>query len=108
MGLSGLVMVKDTRIFQDLLTIMHKVSDNWTRDRGCALHGVNGCSFSCSFRNQNPVPVLYQLAFVERNQNLDLWKKYCLLRSSIRKECVQNRLFQTLVPDGSKQPFANL
>ncbi|CAJ1360253.1 unnamed protein product, partial [Effrenium voratum] len=41
----GLVQVLDPDVLermQGLLDATHKTSDNWTRDRGCSMHGVNG------------------------------------------------------------------
>ncbi|CAE7567839.1 unnamed protein product [Symbiodinium natans] len=56
-GEEGLVAVTDQdllRKLQDLMNDSHKSHDNWTRDRGCRLHGVNGCSWACAAKNRNP------------------------------------------------------
>lgn len=89
---AGLVRIEDQALLdqlQALLLSTHKTEDNWTRDRGCKLHGRNGdgCSFSCAFNNQIPVPTAYNLRAALRNQNLDLWMKYFMMRSSIADEC---------------------
>mmetsp|Transcript_46757 Transcript_46757/g.99911 ORF Transcript_46757/g.99911 Transcript_46757/m.99911 type:complete len:591 (-) Transcript_46757:83-1855(-) len=86
----GLVLLEDPGVLgrlQDLLLATHKTSDNWTRDRGCKLHGVNGCSPACASRNRLPVPTGYRLVACYRNQNEDLWKQYSLMRIAIGEEC---------------------
>eukprot|EP00930_Biecheleria_cincta_P061627 TRINITY_DN47199_c0_g1_i1.p1 TRINITY_DN47199_c0_g1~~TRINITY_DN47199_c0_g1_i1.p1 ORF type:complete len:553 (-),score=86.07 TRINITY_DN47199_c0_g1_i1:82-1740(-) len=92
----GLVRIEDQALLdqlQALLLSTHKTEDNWTRDRGCQLHGRNGdgCSFSCAFKNRVPVPSEYKLRAALRNQNLDLWMKYFTMRSSIADECAGNK-----------------
>lgn len=92
----GLVRITDQALLdqlQSLLQSTHKTEDNWTRDRGCQLHGRNGdgCSFSCAFKNRVPVPTEYKLRVALRNQNLDLWIKYFMMRSSIADECAGNK-----------------
>lgn len=92
-GADGLVQISNEETLyklQELLTSSHKTTDNWTRDRGCKLHGVNGCAASCAAvkANRVPVPSGYTLVAAFRNQNSDLWSKYCLLKASIRDECL--------------------
>mmetsp|Transcript_102753 Transcript_102753/g.329494 ORF Transcript_102753/g.329494 Transcript_102753/m.329494 type:complete len:555 (-) Transcript_102753:442-2106(-) len=89
-GKIGLVPVADTAVlaqFQFLLDVTHLEVNNWTRDRGCSLHGVNGCSGSCAFSNRAPVPRGYRLAGVWRNQNPALWARYSLMRATVLHEC---------------------
>lgn len=89
-GQSGLVQLTDpalVNLFQILLENTHKQTDNWTRDRGCMHHGVNKCMHSCIFANKAPVPARYTLVEVFRNQNADLWAKYCSFRDTISEEC---------------------
>jgi len=38
-------------------------------------------------KNPEPVPSRYDLVRAYRNQNQDLWQKYCLVRSAIAEEC---------------------
>lgn len=88
----GLALVDDWEVLktlQHMLHTTHKESDNWTRDRGCKLHGVNGpgCSLKCAFQNRVAVPTGYVLRKVYRNQNKQLWSKYCLAKSTISEEC---------------------
>lgn len=78
--------------FQYLLDRTHKSTDNWTRDRGCALHGLT-CHAKdpmCAFRNKNEVPSGYRVAGVVRNMNRELWGYYALNRGAITKECQSN------------------
>merc|ERR1711865_1020362 len=63
------------------------MGDNWTRDRGCKLHGVNGCEWACAGKNRTPVPVGYKVVRAFRNQNPVLWGKYSLLKTAISEEC---------------------
>eukprot|EP00931_Biecheleriopsis_adriatica_P118756 TRINITY_DN94083_c0_g1_i1.p1 TRINITY_DN94083_c0_g1~~TRINITY_DN94083_c0_g1_i1.p1 ORF type:complete len:581 (-),score=99.33 TRINITY_DN94083_c0_g1_i1:68-1810(-) len=89
-GEEGLVQVLDVDLLlqlQALLTESHKSTDNWTRDRGCRLHGVHGCSWACAAKNRCPVPSGFLLKAAYRNQSPDLWHKYCLLKQAIRSEC---------------------
>jgi len=90
----GLVEVTEEETLQSLqemLNYTHKATDNWTRDRGCSIHGVNGtgCSLACAFKNQVAVPKGYTLRKVYRNQNRSLWARYCIARSFIAKECAR-------------------
>eukprot|EP00928_Gymnodinium_smaydae_P042977 TRINITY_DN28899_c0_g2_i1.p1 TRINITY_DN28899_c0_g2~~TRINITY_DN28899_c0_g2_i1.p1 ORF type:complete len:833 (-),score=140.48 TRINITY_DN28899_c0_g2_i1:109-2607(-) len=89
-GRNGLVQITDQALLaklQNLLATTHKTTDNWTRDRGCLIHGVNGpgCSARCA-KDRVPVPSGYSLLTAFRNQNVELWMKYCLLRSAIQEE----------------------
>jgi len=86
----GLVKVEDPEELARLQALMahcHKTTDNWTRDRGCSLHGVNGCQLSCATRHRVAVPTDYQLVSAYRNQNHDLWTKYTIARSAIAEDC---------------------
>lgn len=88
----GLVEIEDEDVLvklQFLLMSTHKDSDNWTRDRGCALHGRSGpgCSQACMNNNRAKVPTGYELVRAYRNQNLGLWQKYSLCRTAIAQEC---------------------
>jgi hypothetical protein len=89
----GLVPITDSSLLhqlEDLLTGTHKSdSDNWTRDRGCSLHGVNACSAACASKHRSPVPSGYRLVTAYRNQNIDLWQKYMLCKDAISQECRQ-------------------
>mmetsp|Transcript_32846 Transcript_32846/g.76405 ORF Transcript_32846/g.76405 Transcript_32846/m.76405 type:complete len:620 (+) Transcript_32846:68-1927(+) len=86
----GLVEIADEDLLgklQDLMTSCHKPTHNWTRDRGCKLHGVNGCGAACASKNRKPVPSGYNLVAAFRNQNADLWQKYSLVKTAILEEC---------------------
>lgn len=86
--------VMDPLVFQklqDLLNDSHKSHDNWTRDRGCRIHGVNGCSWACAAKNRSPVPTGFTLHTAYRNQSPELWRRYCLLKQAIRLECARNQ-----------------
>lgn len=90
--MEGLVQVLDPDVLSNLQELMdhtHKSTDNWTRDRGCTLHGVNGpgCSLSCASKNRVPVPKEYRLHSAFRNQNQDLWHNYSLVKTAIGEEC---------------------
>jgi len=88
--LEGLVRLESQEVletFSNLLNVTHKKTDNWTRDRGCRQHGVNQCQPSCIFRNKAPVPSEYMLLGVWRNQNAELWSRYCAMRTAIFEEC---------------------
>lgn len=76
-------------MFQRLLDHTHKAHDNWTRDRGCVLHGLL-CpkdQKNCAFQNKCPVPQGYAVVGVMHNMNRPLWGAYALNRGAIRKEC---------------------
>jgi len=86
----GLVPVTEAslvRQLQEMLTATHKREDNWTRDRGCRLHGVNACAAACASKNRCPVPTGYTLVSVFRNQNTDMWQKYSFVKAAISEEC---------------------
>mmetsp|Transcript_131940 Transcript_131940/g.329079 ORF Transcript_131940/g.329079 Transcript_131940/m.329079 type:complete len:519 (-) Transcript_131940:41-1597(-) len=90
----GLKPVEDWRelaVLQEMLDLSHKASDNWTRDRGCTLHGVNGagCSLACAARNRVDVPKGYTLLKAYKNQNKSLWARFCIARSAIARECAR-------------------
>jgi hypothetical protein len=87
---SGLVLIEDEQLLrklQEALDKTHKPKDNWTRDRGCRLHSINGCGAVCANKNQAPVPTGYRLLAAYRNQNEDLWQKYSMLKTAISEEC---------------------
>merc|ERR1712194_919308 len=89
-GETGLVDITDETLLgqlQAMLTSTHKTTDNWTRDRGCKLHGVNGCDFKCAGANRAQVPVSYKLVRALKNQNPVLWGKYSLLKTAISDVC---------------------
>lgn len=89
-GASGLVEVTDPSVlaqFQFLLDATHKETDNWTRDRGCAIHGINGCPIACANKNRQPVPTGYRLISLRRNQSPRLWFRFSLMRASVLQEC---------------------
>eukprot|EP00929_Paragymnodinium_shiwhaense_P080332 TRINITY_DN41880_c0_g1_i1.p1 TRINITY_DN41880_c0_g1~~TRINITY_DN41880_c0_g1_i1.p1 ORF type:complete len:674 (+),score=107.77 TRINITY_DN41880_c0_g1_i1:77-2023(+) len=88
----GLVEIEEPALLsqlQDMLIACHKQSDNWTRDRGCSVHGVNGCAASCASKNRKAVPGGYIVKKAFRNQNVDLWQKYCLSKRAIAEECAR-------------------
>jgi len=89
-GSCGLVEVTDSVLkakFQALLVHAHQQTNNWTRDRGCSMHGVNGCNLKCAHAHQVRVPCGFELLHVWRNQNIDLWTKYRATRAAIGEEC---------------------
>lgn len=73
-------------VLQNLLTETHKATDNWTRDRGCALHGRHKCDTACIFKHRASVPTGFQLVRAERNRNAPLWHVYATTRSAIKQE----------------------
>jgi len=86
----GLVRMTDAAVLsqlQFLLDATHLETDNWTRDRGCALHGVNRCANDCIFANRARVPTGYRLVAAWRNQNPALWARYSLMRATIGQQC---------------------
>jgi len=92
----GLVAVTDQELLAKLQSVLndsHKTHDNWTRDRGCRLHGVNGCSWACAAKNRCPVPTGFSLQAAYRNQSPELWRRYCLLKQAIRLECQRGEEF---------------
>jgi len=89
-GQDGLVQLTDPDLLaalQEMLDSTHKASDNWTRDRGCALHGVNNCVDACVFRNREPVPSSYTLVAAYRNQNIGLWNRYNQFKHTMVERC---------------------
>ncbi|CAE7181244.1 unnamed protein product, partial [Symbiodinium pilosum] len=99
--LNGLVNVEDDDVIskmQELFNHSHKTSDNWTRDRGCSLHGRSHpeCDGACLRKNGHRVPKGFVVKKVFRNQNLDLWKHYVLMRNSISSECVEDSSFSSI------------
>jgi len=79
--------------FQDLVSATHKgPPNNWTRDRGCTIHGVGdpNCSLSCAFANKASVPDGYRVVQVEMNLNPVLWAEYIKARALIVQECKAN------------------
>jgi len=86
----GLVRIEDDTLLanlQEALEHTHKSTDNWTRDRGCAIHGVNGCDWKCCNKNRAPVPTSYKLLTAYRNQNEELWQQYSMLKTAVQEEC---------------------
>eukprot|EP00913_Durusdinium_trenchii_P003424 g3171.t1 len=77
-------------VLQNLLTETHKATDNWTRDRGCALHGRHKCDTACIFKHRASVPTGFQLVRAERNRNAPLWHVYATTRRDLDQAlCVQ-------------------
>jgi len=96
-GESGLVVVRDNETLgrlQTLMTATHKETDNWDRDRGCAIHGVHSakCRKACMWKNKEKVPTGYQLLWAMRNQNQDMWNTYTLMKESMRVEVADTEL----------------
>eukprot|EP00747_Dinoflagellata_sp_TGD_P197820 gnl/TRDRNA2_/TRDRNA2_69655_c1_seq1.p1 gnl/TRDRNA2_/TRDRNA2_69655_c1~~gnl/TRDRNA2_/TRDRNA2_69655_c1_seq1.p1 ORF type:complete len:339 (-),score=44.42 gnl/TRDRNA2_/TRDRNA2_69655_c1_seq1:83-994(-) len=98
----GFTMVTDKQVLSDLqrfLTETHKESDNWTRDRGCAIHGRSACSGSCAYRNKAPVPTGYELVRAEKNRNAPLWQTYVTTRAAVKAECsTSSESFRVISP----------
>mmetsp|Transcript_84422 Transcript_84422/g.261198 ORF Transcript_84422/g.261198 Transcript_84422/m.261198 type:complete len:476 (+) Transcript_84422:62-1489(+) len=90
---SRLVEVADPDVleqFQLLLDLTRKEPpNNWTRDRGCTIHGVGdpACSLGCACSNKVPVPAGYQVVKVELNMNPVLWGDYVKARDDVLQEC---------------------
>jgi hypothetical protein len=91
----GMEPVTDMQTWKDLQALLtaielggtHKTTDNWTRDRGCALHGRDNCpTSSCVWHNKAPVPIGYDLVRAERNWNPALWHTYTMTRAAIQEE----------------------
>ncbi|CAE6957055.1 unnamed protein product, partial [Symbiodinium sp. KB8] len=82
----------------ELFNQTHKTSDNWTRDRGCAVHGRSHpeCDSGCLRKNGHRVPKGFVVKKVFRNQNLDLWKHYVLMRNAISSECGEDSSFSSV------------
>jgi len=105
--LHGLVEILDPDILaslQGMLTHTHKTTDNWTRDRGCWIHGLNRCTDACLYRHRQRVPTGYTLVAAFRNQNLQLWNRYCLFRQAVVEECLRDSTveFEEVDVDTSK------
>jgi len=86
---NGFDMVTDSAMKKDLqriLTESHKSMDNWTRDRGCSIHGRNKCEASCIFAHREPVPTGFELVRAEKNRNDALWHTFSVTRSAIAEE----------------------
>jgi len=97
----GLVRIEDDKLLaqlQEALEHTHKSKDNWTRDRGCAIHGVNGCDPKCCWRNKAPVPTSYKLLTAYRNQNEELWQQYSMLKTAVQEECRRPRRSDDTIP----------
>eukprot|EP00929_Paragymnodinium_shiwhaense_P019763 TRINITY_DN13367_c0_g1_i6.p1 TRINITY_DN13367_c0_g1~~TRINITY_DN13367_c0_g1_i6.p1 ORF type:complete len:621 (-),score=41.72 TRINITY_DN13367_c0_g1_i6:667-2529(-) len=85
----GLSVIRDESLLQNLQTLLdnsHKSSDNWTRDRGCKLHGRNGCKSSCANKNRMPVPTGYTLVTAYLHWNPLMWDKYEWTKLALSKE----------------------
>mmetsp|Transcript_9865 Transcript_9865/g.25972 ORF Transcript_9865/g.25972 Transcript_9865/m.25972 type:complete len:583 (+) Transcript_9865:189-1937(+) len=94
-GESGLVPVDEGDpvfgMLQEMMDRTHKTEDNWTRDRGCKIHGRGhgDCSWPCIRANGWPVPTGYTLKKVLRNQNIGLWQKNSIMKKAITQECMR-------------------
>jgi len=90
---SALVPIADDSIlqeFQELLDSTRKgPPNNWTRDRGCKIHGVGdpACTMLCACSHKVPVPSAYEVVRVEMNTNPSLWTEYTRTRDDILQEC---------------------
>jgi hypothetical protein len=87
---NGLVPVADAHLFERLqlmLETTHKPTDNWTRDRGCTLHGAGRCSFACSVRHRVPVPTAFKLVKAFRNGNANAWRRYNVTKQRLAEDC---------------------
>lgn len=76
-------------LFQRMFDHTHKATDNWTRDRGCSLHGLH-CPKdrkNCALHNKCPVPKGYSVVGVMHNMNRQMWDAYALNRGAVVKEC---------------------
>lgn len=96
----GFDMVTDKETLnalQALLTETYKSHDNWTRDRGCALHGRYGCDVACTWAHKAQVPLAYEVVRAERNRNANLWATFGTTRAAIREECSSSD-FQEIRP----------
>eukprot|EP00927_Polykrikos_kofoidii_P021135 TRINITY_DN20112_c0_g1_i3.p1 TRINITY_DN20112_c0_g1~~TRINITY_DN20112_c0_g1_i3.p1 ORF type:complete len:585 (+),score=112.27 TRINITY_DN20112_c0_g1_i3:157-1911(+) len=87
----GLVECTDgtcVALMQELFDGTHKETDNWTRDRGCSIHGRSHpeCDWKCMRRNGNRVPTGFNVVKVFKNQNKELWAKYRISMMSITEE----------------------
>eukprot|EP00929_Paragymnodinium_shiwhaense_P062982 TRINITY_DN31494_c0_g1_i1.p1 TRINITY_DN31494_c0_g1~~TRINITY_DN31494_c0_g1_i1.p1 ORF type:complete len:566 (+),score=82.61 TRINITY_DN31494_c0_g1_i1:90-1787(+) len=110
-GVTGLVEITEPELLhqlQFLLDATHKEKDNWTRDRGCALHGVDGCKPPCVYQNRQPVPSGYRLIQARRNQNCQLWARYVLTKAAILQECKLGGGCSPLEVESSSAAFRSL
>mmetsp|Transcript_55619 Transcript_55619/g.120100 ORF Transcript_55619/g.120100 Transcript_55619/m.120100 type:complete len:583 (-) Transcript_55619:42-1790(-) len=112
-GVEGLVEVEDEEIIaalQAMMTKTHKTEDNWTRDRGCKLHGRSHpeCNWKCIRTNGHPVPTGYNLKKVLRNQNLTLWHNFAVTRRSIASECASDRQREVAYADAPVESNCDL
>lgn len=88
--LPGFDMVTDEETLaalQQLMTETYKDHDNWTRDRGCAIHGRYGCDVACTWAHKAPVPLAFEVKRAERNRNAPLWATFATTRAAIKEEC---------------------
>jgi len=102
-GASGLVPVEDADLIgamQELFNKTHKTTDNWTRDRGCKIHGRGhpDCSWHCIRTNGNPVPTGFSIKKVLRNQNKDLWNHYAITKRQVLADLEQDRSLYEAMP----------
>jgi len=100
-GESGLVECTDPGLIQgvqDMFMKSHKKTDNWTRDRGCQIHGRGSpdCPMSCIRKNTNPVPTGFIIKKVFRNQNMDLWSHYAITTKQILSDLMGEKDFEAL------------
>jgi len=102
-GLKSITNGNHIEQLQNMMTMTHKPKHNWTRDRGCRVHGVNACPPDHCFKNPSPVPVGYVLERAWKNQNPGLWSQYDLIRSKIAHECSDEVPYLPL--ESSKPPF---
>lgn len=73
---------------QALLDGTLKSVPNWTRDRGCRLHGVNSCDLvQCASQNPAPVPARLVLVRAQHNRNAHLWRQYARARDAVQRQC---------------------
>merc|ERR1712050_325036 len=94
---------------QELLNHSHKERDNWTRDRGCAIHGRDACEASCVYHNRAPVPKGYKLMRAEKNRNPPMLQTYLTSRNAMKEECgvaIQGKDFVPMMPHSSEVPIA--
>jgi hypothetical protein len=93
----GLVPITDSSLLhqlEDLLTGTHKSdSDNWTRDRGCSLHGVNACSAACASKHRSPVPSGYRLVTATAIRTSTYGKSTCSVRMQSVKNAGSKKLY---------------
>ncbi|CAE7286796.1 Tnks [Symbiodinium natans] len=110
-GVTGLVKLTDSVILEKLSSLLictHKEADNWTRDRGCVLHGVNACEPACIFKNKVAVPSGYRLTSAQRNQSPLHWARYSMIRAAILKELRARGGCKRVSTESSQEPFDRL